>query len=71
MIGGAVHSANAVKTSREAGSDGDTQETPSITSIVDTLESHKGIGPRTTPQLVIILRGIRIHEGGRHTVELG
>lgn len=64
MIGGAVHSANAVKTSRKAGSDSDTQETPSITSIVDTLESHKRIGPRTTLELVIMLRGIRIYEGG-------
>lgn len=66
MVGGAVHSANTVESSRKASSDSNTQEAISITSIVDTLESHKRIGFGTTPELVIIMGEIRSYERGTY-----
>lgn len=71
MVGGTVHSANTVKSSRKAGSNVDRQQTPSITVVVDTLESHKRIGTRTALKSVIMIGGIRNRVWGEHTVELG
>lgn len=63
MIGGAVHCANAVKSSWKTRSDSDRQKTISITTIVDTLESHKSIGFGTTQKLATIIRGIKSYGG--------
>lgn len=70
MVGGAVHSANTVEPSRKASSNSNTQETIPITSVVDTLESHKRIGFGTAPELVIMMGKMGGCEGG-HTVEWG
>lgn len=63
MVGSAVHSANTVKSSRKTRSDVDRQQTPSITVVVDTLESHEGSGIGTALKSVIMIGGIRNRVG--------